>query len=229
MKEWARLGAVVPTLLLVPAVLGATALPRLLAPLFVLLVILDGATWPRQTILRPSWSPAPPAGLLEVIATLPEGPLITLPVERSLMGEIPVPRSMQALWARVHGRPISASYTGREDALLRAHGLVQGAEYAGAVGLGLVPAAAIDRGCMSTDAAALAREGWAAVVVVGADPRAAAEAALLAEALGPATAAEGHAHGWALTRGWGSACSLELPPVGPADPTQRSPHPATRE
>ncbi len=237
LKAWSRLACVVPLPLGLAAIHGVQALlgrPRRgwlrggLGILLVLLVLLDQGSWPRRMSLdRPVFEPAAPAGLLAVIADLPPGAVIQLPLEVSIGKGIKLQAARSHLWQLQHGRAISATPGVISDTSLRWSTLARLAvnrQFAeagrgGRRGQPPLPGArgsldAETLACAQADAAALHERGVAALVLLEGEPGGESLFDLLEQVLGAPSHQQGEVMAWSL-EGWADHAGVpcELPPV----------------
>jgi len=208
-KEWSRIGAVLPVTSGLLAGLGAAALARRLppraAPAVALvasaLIALDGLSFPRAILAeRPAFDPSPPPGQAAVLAALPDGPLVTLPVELKAAEGQPLEPGFHVLHHLAHGRPVSATLDAGVDVLAHDSGLVHLALQTGtAAATGQRPPRG-EPDCVTQDARALYAAGYRGVLVDLDKPGGDAIANTLDALLG-AGVREGRTAGWPLPEG----------------------------
>ena len=185
-RIWARIAILTPLPLGLAAAHGALALRarlpgwggRMLAPLLGLALVLDQATWPRADAWeRPTFEIGIPPDLSTLLDRLPDGPVVTLPIELALGGP---GRLFEAgfwqLWLWPSRRPLSATPDPITDATLPGHATTRilanhqilGGEPEGAALLGVRDRAteAADRDCALRDLPSLRQEGFVAFVLL---------------------------------------------------------------
>jgi hypothetical protein len=236
MKAWSRLGCLLPLPLGLAALHGVLALQaRLRAPatralvgtVAALAVLADQATWPRPFSLeRPTFGVEAPRALPDLLATLPPGALIQLPLEVSVGKGLKLQASRSHLWQSQHGRPVTGTPAVVTDTALRWSYLarlavnLQFAE-AGQGGRGSrppgskLPLPAEERACALADAVALRARGVAGIALLAEDPVGPALETLLRDALGPPSATGGGLAVWDLARVEVAGEPCALPGVPP--------------
>jgi hypothetical protein len=235
LKAWSRLGCLLPLPLGIAALMGVQALfERIgrgwqragLGLLLVLLVLADQGTWPRAASLeRPVFEPAQPEALAGLLAELPEGAILPLPLEVSVGRGVKLQAARSHLWQLQHGRPITATPGVISDSSLRWSALARlavnrqftaagraarrGPPLPGAQG----PLDPEQIACARADAGALNDAGIAALVLMEDQPASEALFALLEPVLGPPSHRRSPFLAWALAPSEEAPCSL--PPVPP--------------
>lgn len=126
-REWSRIGILLPVPVAMAAFLGVGALGTrwaraggLLAVLGVLACAADTLTWPRHPLWpRPVFHLAQPAGMDQALAAVPDGALLQLPLEVSVGEGIKFEAATYLLWQAQHHRPISTAPTVVSETALR--------------------------------------------------------------------------------------------------------------
>jgi len=223
MRSWSRLGCLAPLPLAVAAAYGSAALwerggPVRIGLAFVLpLMLLDQASWPRgwETGTPRAFQLDLPDGLTEVVATLPEGALLQLPLALDTLDGCQV-FGPYLLWQRQHGRPISCEDTPARDGALADSWLARSAaqlQRRVAKGQPVVAVRPRDQACAAADLGQLEDAGFAGVLHHEALAGSGEIGAWLDELLGPADASVGSVRAWRVG-GEGESCPLPPLPWG---------------
>ncbi len=223
-RSWSRLGGLAPLPLAVAAAMGLQALtqrlPSALRPVLwavPLLALADQATWPRSVA-----DSAPrtfeldlPEGLDTVLAELPEGALLQVPLALDTLDGCQV-FGPYLLWARQHDRPISCEDTPTRDGALEgswiARSLAQ-VQRRAATGR---PAPRLDaqgQECAGVDRMRLGKDDFAAILHH--DGLAGSEQTLswLENALGEPSLHEGEVRAWITADHLQEGKTCPLPPL----------------
>ena len=223
MRSWSRLGCLAPLPLAVAAAYGSAALWERGGPVRIGVIVAlplmfsDQASWPR------GWEPETPRvfqldlpdGLTEVVAALPEGALLQLPLALDTLDGCQV-FGPYLLWQRQHGRPISCEDTPARDGALSESWLARSAAHLQrrvAKGQPVMPVCPRDQACAVADLGQLELAGFAAVLHHGELAGSGEIGDWLDQLLGAPDASAGTVRAW-RAGGEGESCPLPSLPWG---------------